>query len=354
MYIRPGRRADAACLPPPPSTGLLHMPERTQTELDVTAPVFRPDPAPTPPAFARHDTFHPRHGWLKKAYELAIESPDLFSREDAAHRLGVGKNMVRAIRYWSYAFDLLEPGAYEERGAVSRPTELGRNLLDEAEGWDPYLEDPASLWLLHWRLVGRPEWATGWTHAFFRFGRSDFSVRDLARAFGEYVDKEFPGARYAPSSYEKDASCLVRMYSLPTGVRTGEESVQCPFAELGLLRPGAEPGTFAFSVGPKPSLPDEMIAAASTEFLVRRSSGARTIALHRLLHDAGGPGLAFRLSESALYGALEAVADRNPDLAVVESAGVVQLAISGDPATVASRLWAVHFARPGSRRAAAA
>jgi hypothetical protein len=330
------------------------MHERTESELEVAGPVFRPDPTPTPPAFARHDTFHPRHGWLKKAYELAIELPDLFTREDAAHQLGVGKNMVRAIRYWSYAFDILAPGMDEHRHPVSHPTELGRNLLDEAAGWDPYLEDPASLWLLHWRLVGRPEWATGWTYTFFRFGRSDFTVRDLARAFGDYVEKEYPGARYAPSSYEKDASCLVRMYALPTGARPGEESIQCPFAELGLLRLGAEPGTFAFAVGPKPSLPDEMIAAASAEFLLMRSGSARTIALHRLLHDVGSPGLAFRLSESALYGALESVADKVPGLAVIESAGVIQLAVTGDPVTVAARLWAAHFEQAGSRWAVAA
>jgi hypothetical protein len=330
-----------------------NMPERTQTAREVASPEFRPDPAPVPPAFARHDTFHPRHGWLKKAYELAIEHPDLFSREDAAHLLGVGKNMVRAIRYWSYAFDLLEAGTDGNRRPVSRPTQLGRDLLDNAGGWDPYLEDAASLWLLHWRLVSRPGWATGWTFTFFRFGRSEFSVRDLARAFGDFVDKEYTGARYAPSSYEKDASCLLRMYTLPPGDRLGEESIQCPFAELGLLRPGAEPGTFAFSVGPKPSLPDEMIAAACAEFLLARASGARTIALHRLLHDLGSPGLAFRLSESALYGALESVADTDSDLAVVESAGVIQLAITGDPAVVAARLWAAHFARNGALAVAA-
>jgi hypothetical protein len=330
------------------------MSERTQTELDVAQPAFRPDPAPVPPAFARHDTFHPRHGWLKKAYDLVDELPDLFTREDAAHQLGVGKNMVRAIRHWSFAFGILEPGTDEHRHPVSRATDLGRNLLDEPTGWDPYLEDPASLWLLHWQLVGRPEWATGWTYTFFRFGRADFTIRDLARAFGTYVEKEYAGARYAPSSYEKDASCLVRMYALPTGVRLGEESIQCPFAELGLLRPGAEPGTFAFAVGPKPSLPDEMIAAASAEFLLKRAGGARTIALHRLLHDAGSPGLAFRLSESALYGALEAVAERDPGLAVIESAGVIQLAITDHPNEVATRLWASHFAQAESHCGVAA
>jgi hypothetical protein len=52
------------------------------------------------PVFARHETFHPRFGWLKKGFDLAKQDPDIFLREDAPVRLGVGKNMVSAIRYW--------------------------------------------------------------------------------------------------------------------------------------------------------------------------------------------------------------------------------------------------------------
>jgi hypothetical protein len=45
-----------------------------------------------PAAFARHETFHPRFGWLKKGYDLALEDAQVFLRDDAPVRLGVGKN----------------------------------------------------------------------------------------------------------------------------------------------------------------------------------------------------------------------------------------------------------------------
>lgn len=91
------------------------------------------------PVFARHETFHPRFGWLTKGFDHAAADPKVFGRDDAPVRLGVGKNMVRSIRYWCHAFKLL---------AADQPTEFGKQLLGE-QGWDTYLEDPASLWLLH-------------------------------------------------------------------------------------------------------------------------------------------------------------------------------------------------------------
>ena len=62
------------------------------------------------PIFARHETFHPRFGWLKKGFDKAIESNTIFSEESASTALGVGKNMVKAIRYWSLAYKILQQG----------------------------------------------------------------------------------------------------------------------------------------------------------------------------------------------------------------------------------------------------
>jgi hypothetical protein len=46
------------------------------------------------PAFARHETFHPRFGWLKKGFDAAVRDQHIFTREEAPVILGVGKNMA--------------------------------------------------------------------------------------------------------------------------------------------------------------------------------------------------------------------------------------------------------------------
>jgi hypothetical protein len=61
------------------------------------------------PAFARHETFHPRFGWLRKAVTESAKAGNVFTDPEATVKLGVGKNnMVTAIRYWGLAFKILE------------------------------------------------------------------------------------------------------------------------------------------------------------------------------------------------------------------------------------------------------
>jgi hypothetical protein len=94
-------------------------------------------------SFSGHETFHCRQFWLKKGYDFLKEDRS-FTAEDAVAHLGVGKNMVTAIRFWMRAFEMAN-----DKGEV---TDLAQKLLDD-KGWDPFLEDIGSLWLLHYHLV---------------------------------------------------------------------------------------------------------------------------------------------------------------------------------------------------------
>jgi hypothetical protein len=324
------------------------MSESIQIELAVANSLPSAGAAPAAPAFARHDTFAPRYGWLKKGFDQALKLPDLFTRADAPVVLGVGKNMVRAIRYWCHAFGVLETIPDDFGHPVARPTSFGLSLLADDGGYDPFLEDPASLWLLHWRLVNRPALATAWYYTFFLFGRTEFTVQTLTAALQDYVARTFPEARYSESSYEKDASCLARMYAFQeAGRRLNEETFQSPFTELGLVRRTGQSG-YAFSIGPKLSLPDEVVASACLEFAASVTE-AHTILLSRLVHEPGSPGVAFKLTESAVYAALEHVATRTAGVSVSEAAGAVQLAFDAPPLQLAEQLWDAHYARRTER-----
>src|SRR5438552_2795838 len=90
-------------------------------------------------SFSGHETFVLRYGWLKKGFDAAVKNPSVFTAEDAVVDLGVGKNMVRAIRHWGLACGVLreEP---KTRGLRLTPTDFG-NFLFGNSGQDPYLED---------------------------------------------------------------------------------------------------------------------------------------------------------------------------------------------------------------------
>jgi hypothetical protein len=99
-------------------------------------------------SFSGHETFPFRYPWLKKGFDAVCEDGDVFLREDAITTLGVGKNMVRSIRHWCLAAGVLQENRGGDRGAL-KETDLGTLLLAD-DGRDPYLEDPATLWVLHW------------------------------------------------------------------------------------------------------------------------------------------------------------------------------------------------------------
>ncbi len=101
-----------------------------------------------------HETFPCRYAWLPKAYRAVMDSAQAFVDEERAMvRLGVGKNMVRAIRFWVQATGVARPSL---KGGLCI-TEFGRALLSPKDGLDPFLEDRRTLWLLHWKLAGHVE-----------------------------------------------------------------------------------------------------------------------------------------------------------------------------------------------------
>lgn len=290
------------------------------------------------PVFARHESFHPRYGWLKKGFDLFAD----LAEPDAPVRLGVGKNMVNAIRYWSLAFKILEevPTARGESPRLVRSA-LGNQIFGSS-GLDPYMESPATLWLLHWHLLRAPCTATAWHFAFFTFNRSEFTSEELAEALWRHKQARFPQARATEGSIKKDAGCLLRMYGRTSAVgrATAEDTLDSPFVELGLIAHGAGAHHFGFRIGPKPSLPPELIVAACLDFMATDPSvgAARTIGVGRLLDEPGAPGRAFKLSELALCEAFEQVAKGCPDIRLAETAGVLQVTLNVAPAPLAADL----------------
>jgi hypothetical protein len=308
-------------------------------------------PAVQEAAFARHETFAPRYGWLKKAYDAVENDGAVFTREDAALRLGVGKNMARAIRYWALAFGIVEeiPTASGRASGTLRPSAFGAHLLSE-RGWDPFLEDLGSLWLLHWNLLSATGIATSWRYAFFEFGLSEFSVDDFVASLAAMVTRQYPTARKANSSLRKDASCIVQMYAGGSLRRVEtEETIASPFVQLEIIGRGLAPRHVTFRLGDKPGLSPEIVVALCLDYMNERSQ-ERSASFATLLRGIGSPGLALRLSESSLYAAIEYVTRRTKTLHLSDSAGIIQLSVSEAPSMARDSLLRAHYAEQGDHR----
>jgi hypothetical protein len=278
--------------------------------------------------FSGHQTFAFRYGWLEKGVKSAVEYPGIFSADDAIVQLGVGKNMVESIRHWCLATQMLDekPDLATNKGRVLHPSNLAKRLLLK-EKWDPFFENDASLWLVHWLLVSNPKIGTSWQLAFGYFHRPDFSKRELVDFVKAYADKN--SVRVNESSLNRDIDCLLRTY-LPvrTGARSeiAEETFDCPLQELGLIQASPDGDFFRFAIGPKPSLPAQVFAFALDEFFNRTKSERKTLSVQECLYGAQSPGQAFKLDENSLVEYVEAIEEiTDGAITLDETAGLKQI-----------------------------
>lgn len=178
--------------------------------------------------FSGHDTFHCRQQWLLKGIEL-INNQNIksFSNlEEAILNLGVGKNMVQSIQYWLRAFDLID----EDK----KLTVTANLIFSSKNGFDRYLEDEGTLWLLQY-LICKSEYASIYKLIF-----SDYIKERISHEFDENQIKKF-----IKSKVEKDISdntltsdfkvFIQSYYSSQKTIKSLEDDYNSPLIELNLL-----------------------------------------------------------------------------------------------------------------------
>lgn len=256
--------------------------------------------------FSGHQTFAFRYGWLEKGTRAVADDPCVFSQEDALVRLGVGKNMVESIRHWCLVTQMVQEDSAAARPAGKLyPSEIARHLLLEG-GWDPFLEDDASLWLVHWLLVSNPSIVTTWRLVFSTFHRTDASKREIADFVAGFAEKH--GARVNERSLLRDIDCFLRTYASVRKLDRQvpiEESFDCPLQELNLLQPFPDGDLYRFSIGPKSSLPTAVFGFALAQYFERVKGGRNSMTVQECLYGPGSPGQAFKLDENSVVDYVE-------------------------------------------------
>lgn len=156
----------------------------------------------------KHGSFYMRSGWVTKIIDAIRTDDMIFSpnkEEEAVDSIGVGRVMIKAMRYWSVVLGI----SYEakvQRGVVHKLTPLGNIIADH----DPYCQDIGTLWLLHRNLSSDIDNATAWFWAFNQSNLNMFSKDSFSTAFYAYLQKS--GSSYAKSAVEKEFDCFKNTY----------------------------------------------------------------------------------------------------------------------------------------------
>lgn len=272
-------------------------------------------------AFGRHESFALRYGWLTKGYNAFVADPEIFKKDEATVELGVGRNMVNAIKYWLTACQIIEDKSLT-------PTKIGRFIFDKNEGVDPYLEDEATIWLLHWLLASHPLKATSIFWFFNKFHKAGFTSQEVQTALSDFVKDQLE-TKVSATTVKNDAQLVLRMYT-PSKANTKtpiEEALDSPLSLLRLILLGNTSKHYISKPDERNHLPLGVIGYAVVALMLDR--GTSSLPIEDLMYakdDYVAPGAIFRMTENDLVTKLEQLVNYIPNkLAIRETAGIHQV-----------------------------
>lgn len=274
-------------------------------------------PTRMPPSyrFSGHETFPCRYAWLPKAVGVIGEDDSLLSDDKKAMvALGLGKNMVRATRFWVQASGM----ARVEKGGRYEVTPLGQQVLG-TNGHDPFLEDLRTLWLIHWHLsthVDEPLFA--WEFLLNRWPHPELTKSAALQAFRNESNRMEREKELSDVTLEQHFDTFLHTY-VPTRSRKGdiqEDNLDCPLVELRLLEPlgqkrldgsGKHESVYEFRREAKPEISPELFLYCVEDFWAKRRSKEQTLTFKDIAVSAGSPGQVFKLPEADLRERLEQI-----------------------------------------------
>jgi hypothetical protein len=249
--------------------------------------------------FSGHETFVCRTFWLKKGYDF-LQRGGSFTQNDAVVQLGVGKNMVTAINFWLKGFHINDKDN-------EKVTELGQYIF---EGHDPFLEDSASLYLLHYSIIKNQK--VFLFNSFFNEfvkEKNEFT-KDHLISFMKRKTEEQEIRLFSDKTYESDATVFLRTYVRSNDGKTDlEDETANLLVELNFistfLKENSEGKTVQwYRVGrqDRSDLPNQILLFA---ILDRYGEQPRSVGFNELLEGPESPGAIFCLNERSLENKLK-------------------------------------------------
>jgi hypothetical protein len=268
--------------------------------------------------FSGHDSFQCRQLWLKKGYDF-IQDKHSFNSEDAVVKLGVGKNMVSAIRFWLKAFNIID--------SKDKPTEFGTKLLDSATGYDPFLENDASLWLLHYQLI-KTGLASTYNIIFNEFRKEKlFFTKETFLNYLKRRRELEPSLSFNDNTVLDDFVVFVKMYQGNEFSRDVEESFSGILSEIELLKTFGKGKDEHYQIesNERDKLPESIVLFS----ILDNPNYGNSISLNALEHDPNSPGSIFALNRSGLLNKIAEMKNRN--ITFTDHAGIKELQFKSKP-----------------------
>ncbi len=156
----------------------------------------------------KHGSFYLRSGWGTKIIQ-AVEADDMIfspaNEQEAVDRIGLGRVMIKALRYWADA-----SGLTTEEKVQGGIAERRTDLFDLLEANDRYFQKPGSLLLLHRNIALNEENATAWYWAFNEFDKQTFTKEEFVDGLHYFLAVNEMSIKKA--AVDKEFNCFKNTY----------------------------------------------------------------------------------------------------------------------------------------------
>jgi hypothetical protein len=273
--------------------------------------------------FSGHDSFQCRQFWLKKGYDF-VGNGKSFNDDNAVVSLGVGKNMVASIRHWLKAFNITD--------SKDLITDFGNSLLDD-NGFDPFLEDDGSLWLLHYHLV-KSNFASTYSLIFNEFRREKIEFnRESFVAYVKRKSEVIKGINYNPKTIADDFDVFRKLYLSSSSDKVSEDGYSGLLSELALVTKienridNKKEEFFAIENSTKHKLPVEIFLYS----ILENSNYGLSVSLNSLEQDFDSPGAIFAMNRSGLIEKIKEAQTKYDYVIYNDNAGIKELQFKRKP-----------------------
>ncbi|GLG88845.1 MULTISPECIES: DUF4007 family protein [Lachnospiraceae] len=246
----------------------------------------------------KHGSFYLRSGWGTKIIQAVEADNMIFSpanEQEAVDRIGLGRVMIKALRYWADA-----SGLTTEEKVQGGIAERRTDLFDLLEANDRYFQKPGSLLLLHRNIALNEENATAWYWAFNEFDKQAFSKEEFVEGLHYFLAVNEMSIKKA--AVDKEFNCFKNTYLAEKkfDIKTVMDEDTYPFfGSLHLLRVN-EDKKFEKAYLTKAEMPLHILIYAIAKDNPEESSHSGQVSIDKIMEEKRQVGKYFPMRYSKL------------------------------------------------------
>ncbi|MFG6115728.1 DUF4007 family protein [Halobacillus sp. MO56] len=251
-------------------------------------------------AFGQHQSFYLRDRWINKVFKNLPQDDRFFYRKNAFEKVGLGKNMVKSLRFWAIATNLVEERIREDRKKGHFITDFAQFINKN----DPYIQLTDTLSLLHYHIVSRSEPATTWYWFFNLYNETLMNKEKITEDLTTWVNVE-NDLNVSENSLKRDVDCMIKLYTAGQDTQDPEEVNQSPLHTLELVELNNNKIRKNFKVG-------EDIGYAALMYVLldhAQKAGTDTLMVDELMVNDGLWGKVFNMSRASVIDSLNKLAE---------------------------------------------